>query len=990
MKAHKVGLFLIGILCLSNCSEISTKNKEVTIYSTNTEFENSGFFTDSIGFSEIGEIVYKTSEYSRSGNYSVKLDSTNRYGFNLKIKDPKEGELYQASVWQRKGALDGALICAIKGENERNVRTWKTNSNGEKWFKHSLNLIIGKDVESLNFYVFAGGKVAYFDDIEIKRFAKIPSIKKEESSNLLKIYIPKESKLSLDDYTNGALASSVISKKYKKYVDAFILMKNDSIPIEMRLKGDWTDHLTSGKISYRIKVKGNNSFAGLKTFSIQHPSTRNYMHEWFMHKLCNKEGLLSTTYKMIPVVINGVNKGTYALEEHFDKQLLESRNRREGPIVKMDESGVWAITFLGELRNNKSYPYFRASFNSLFKKNRTLKNTVLKNELHEAMKLLDLFKNFSENVDDIFDIKKIAKFYALLELGNVDHAHAWHNRRFYFNPITQKLELIGYDMLPGQVNTGRLYIYNKIISNKGPEEMQLTKMTLKSTGFKDYYMMYIKQFSDTAYLNNVFYKMEQELSHNEMLLANEIQDYSFDRNFYHQRAKIMRNDFEKLDSAWQVYLDRNPNQTDIIEEKYYTPNIDSFYIEDISINSYVHKVDSVNYEVEIDNFHLNGVNILGYKIKGDTVIYFDDPIFMEPFVNRKIESTISFIVNKKPKKIIFEISNNPGREYSKKVLKWEKPKGITSRMELSHSFNLNSSFYKIKDSVLSFKKGNYQIDQLLYIPSKYSVVIEKGTSIDFVKGGGIIANNSFTAIGEINHPINFTSSDGNNHGITILQGDLVQISYVNFDSLNSLHYKKWNLTGAVSIYESETRINNCKIRNNTCEDGLNIIRSNFMIDSLFVSGTKSDGFDADFCTGEIKNSRFENTGNDCIDFSGSIINISNIVIINSGDKGISGGERSTLTINNINIDGAITGIAAKDDTKITGDNISITNAEFGVAAFQKKAEYDKASIDITNVVYTNLQQYGLVDLGSYVVIEGKYYYGGMVIDIDKLYARFEK
>ena len=141
---------------------------------------------------------------------------------------------------------------------------------------------------------------------------------------------------------------------------------------------------------------------------------------------------------------------------------------------------------------------------------------------------------------------------------------------------------------------------------------------------------------------------------------------------------------------------------------------------------------------------------------------------------------------------------------------------------------------------------------------------------------------------------------------------------VHFDGLNSLHYKRWNLTGAVSIYETEVSIKNCQITNNKSEDGLNIIRSNFEIDSLLVTDTYSDGFDADFCTGSIKNSRFERTGNDCIDFSGSNINISDITIINSGDKGISGGERSELVINRINIDGAITGVAATN-TSIVSD-----------------------------------------------------------------------
>jgi len=994
MKFNVIFSFFVGFLFFIGCSKKPIVEDGAIIYKTSAEFINGDILTDSVYFSEFGNTSFRTTEYARTGKYSIKLDSSHVYGFSITIENPKEGELIFASVWQRKNAIDGTLMCSMEGKNKRTIRTFKNNPNQNEWFKHSLSVIVGENVDKINFYVFAGGKEAFFDDIKIQRFPKIPELNENQKKNELKIYIPDSSNLKLEDYINHALTGSTITKQDKKYVPAFIITNYDSIPIQMRLKGDWTDHLTSGKISYRIKVKGNHSFMGLKTFSIQHPSTRNYMHEWFMHKLCDKEGLLSTKYDMIPVEINGVNKGVYALEEHFDKQLLESRNRREGPILKLDESAVWAMSYLGSLNQNdsfgKSQPYFRASFVSLFKKGRTLKNPVLKKQFIEGAKLLNLFKNQHETIEDIFDVESLAKFYALLELGNIDHAYAWHNRRFYYNPITQHLELIGYDMIPGQTTTNQLYIYEKLKFKTDAEEMQLTKMTLNNIEFKSYYLKYLKKFSDSSYLESCFNQMDSMIIQKQNMLANEIESYQFDKAFYLNRAKLMRDDYEKVDSAWQVYLSKNPNPQVFINENDYLPNKDTFYLEDISVNAYVHKLDSAKFELELENYHTNNVSIIGYKIKGDTLISLDNEITLNGFVNRDLIPQANIIVNKKPKYIVFKTSNNPDNILTKKVFKWQKPKGITTRMSLAQSFKRNSKFYSVKDSVLTFKNGNYLIDELIYIPKKYKVIIPKNTTINFVNGGGIIANNNFTAVGNKENPIVFKSSDRNNNGITILQANQVKMAYVIADSLNTLHYGNWNLTGGISIYESETEIDNCEIKNNTCEDALNIIRSHFIITNLTIKNTKSDGFDADFCTGSISYSKFENTGNDCIDFSGSVISISDIDILNSGDKGISGGERSALTLKNIKINGAITGVAAKDDTHITGDGINVTNAEFGVAAFQKKAEYDNAFIDLKNVTYKNLQQYGLVDLGSLVVINGQYFYGGMKIDIDKMYARFEK
>lgn len=191
---------------------------------------------------------------------------------------------------------------------------------------------------------------------------------------------------------------------------------------------------------------------GLKTFSIQHPQTRNYLHEWFVHQIFEKENLLSTKYDFLTVKINGINKGAYAIEEHFDKQLLESRNRREGPIVKMDESGFWETQLIPSYIKNTGIrlPYYEASYINVFKKKRTLKNKILKQQFLEASKLLTLYKNKFKHPEQIFDIKGLAKFYAIHEISNSYHGLDWHNRRFYFNPITEKLEHIGYDLIPGR------------------------------------------------------------------------------------------------------------------------------------------------------------------------------------------------------------------------------------------------------------------------------------------------------------------------------------------------------------------------------------------------------------------------------------------------------------------------------------------------------------------------------------------------------------
>ena len=140
---------------------------------------------------------------------------------------------------------------------------------------------------------------------------------------MLRIEIPQSALDSIHEFRARALSQEVITSDLKTYFKAAVTIDGAQVPVSLRLKGDWVDHLEGEKWSFRIKFKGSNAYHGMKKFSIQDPHTRSFMMEWFGHKLFEKEDVLTTRYQFKVVYINGVNRGVYALEEHFDKRLLE-------------------------------------------------------------------------------------------------------------------------------------------------------------------------------------------------------------------------------------------------------------------------------------------------------------------------------------------------------------------------------------------------------------------------------------------------------------------------------------------------------------------------------------------------------------------------------------------------------------------------------------------------------------------------------------------
>jgi hypothetical protein len=172
----------------------------------------------------------------------------------------------------------------------------------------------------------------------------------------------------------------------------------------------------------------------------------------------------------------------------------------------------------------------------------------------------------------------------------------------------------------------------------------------------------------------------------------------------------------------------------------------------------------------------------------------------------------------------------------------------------------------------------------------------------------------------------------------------------------------WEPTGAVTFYESPVRISHAEFAFNRSEDGLNVVRSDFSIETTLFRDTRSDAFDADFANGSITRSSFVRAGNDAIDVSGSSVILSQVRVNGAGDKGVSGG---------VDVRDAVIGVASKDLSRIEVRSLRVRGADVGLAVFQKKSEFGPASIEARKLSLEGVRTPYLVETGSSVVVAGK-------------------
>jgi len=807
-----------------------------------------------------------------------------------------------------------------------------------------------------------------------------------DNVNSIKINIDDSAYQQLELYRNKALKNGVIDKSLKKYVRATINYKGKEMPIKLRLKGDWIDHLKGEKWSFRIKVTGNNSFLGLKSFSIQSPRTRSFLHEWFMHQVYLREGVLTTRYEFFPVIVNGKQMGVYALEEHFDKQLVENKGKREGPIIKFNEEGVWE-TRIGDPDGYHSLPYFAAAEVIPFKQNRTMTNPVLKQHFKTAQSLLLRYKAFDKNIEEIFDLDKLAKFYALTDLANTDHALIWHNLRFYYNPVSRKLEPIAYDCYPEKIEMSAnqpIFGYSKD-KTAFPDYNFIHYSIFNNNSFKALYVSYLKKFSSSKYLNTLFNELDPDLDLFGKLLTKEYPSSKFNKAFYWNSIKAIQEALPDYINSDIKYSLQDYSFEDLTNTKTYYYNT--------GLKAYLNPFqDSVINVIQLVNFHSTPVTIIGYglKQKKDSIICLELGKVVDKFSKSLPVHLLS--LPKSVKKIYFTANHGILDTLNISISKWAVNKKIITPIDSLFVSDLpDIPFIEINtlSKLLTIKKGDHVLSVDLIVPQGWTLVLEKGTEIDLINKAAIISYSPVHAEGSKEENILIYSSDSTGQGVTVIDsyGNSLFQNVV-FNHLTTLTKYGWHLTGAVTFYQSNVIIENCTFKNNSCEDAINLIQSNFTFSNSIIENTFSDGLDSDFSNGTISYSIFKNTGNDCIDLSGSDVEIKYCEIENSGDKGISGGENSTVKIENTKVNKAKIAVASKDLSTVIVNSITFQNVDYGFVAFQKKPEFGPAKIIVKNTK-TELIDNNLMGVGSLLIKHGKVttdtIKGVVPIDIESLY-----
>jgi hypothetical protein len=748
------------------------------------------------------------------------------------------------------------------------------------------------------------------------------------------------------------------------FVKGKIREDDGNIPIKLRLKGDFLDHVQGRKWSFRVHTRQGEQYMGMRRFSVQHPRVRGFQSEPVFFDLLRSYGILAPRWALVNLTLNGEDLGIMSIEEHFSKELLESQSRREGIILKYDERLVW-LSPDGKPPQHFSgiYDDYKNAMVDTFGSSKVLESPVLKEHYRVATGMLRSFMAGESKPSDIFDVKSLGAYLAISEVFGARHAIRWHNQRFYMNPITMKLEPIGFDASLKGREEGMASV-----NLAEPITVALLGDPLVMARFREVLAQLALQ-AESGELMDALRSFEE--SRYEILSA----EFPYLLPYPFEQVMERAQEF----SGWQdaEFITAEPRElVGKATSAKYPVQVHALRVLEGDIE-YLELQSSIPYAVDI-----SGISVDGLGVGAPTLPVEGFPVSLAA---REIDATPYSIRVALPAELrdtnLMLKGTVEATEFSLPLLSYfvEHTAPAIPVQSLDAVLAANPFLtHNPETGMITAQQGSWDIPELISLPAGYGLTLPAGTELRFGTEAGLIIRGPVAFNGTADQTVRLGPLTAGTTwlGMAILDaGEASRWSHVEVSHTRGMQLDAWLLMGGTNFYKSPVTIESTSILHHKGEDGLNIISSNFVTRDLKIQDTLSDGFDCDFCTGEVYGGEFVDIGTagggDAIDVSLSELIIDGVHFRNVSDKAVSIGEASSAIATGLLIENSGTGAAAKDGSTLLLEDSRIDGAKVSaLMAYIKKPEFGAAELKANRLQLNNNRTTAVAQTGSSIVVDG--------------------
>lgn len=701
-----------------------------------------------------------------------------------------------------------------------------------------------------------------------------------------------------------------------EYLEAWFRGEGEQIEVEVRSRGSMTDHYRLRKPSFRVKFPKDRNFRNSRQINLIIPDDKVGTEE--LNFVADRYGLLTYDRRYVVARLNGRMLGVYQEIEHFGKEMAVNRSRAEGFFFNAKGEGKSGA-------EASDHPGAKLAVDALV--------GCLEGCSAEAA---------DELLDRYIDEEKMATFAALTTLFGASHAWGRDNMMVFFDPNRGRLEPVPWDSLIRPLSE----------LEEGPIE---STIWLGNVFLRDASLRSRRNELLWEMLNSQIEAIVEEARSQFERLQRSL-NYDVD----HSRAYVRRKHNE-LVNALQTNA-KQLREALVNEEVVVVAGVDGLRIENHGLA-----------QVEID--HLTMVDSRGrsqdVEVGGTVPGRFRDELGVRGIETSSTAPITSIVLHGRNAVTGEALQKDDYRltvvdsSVAPIVDQPSRPRREPPIAEIEAAW---------ADGVPAWRfAGTIEIDQDLVVPAGTAVHLEEGLQLRLGPNVDLIVQGDLISSGTAQRPVVVEAADPNNpFGTFAVVGRAhrparVMTRHTTVRGGSEGDFMALHLSGAFSVYDGSLFADHLRIEDAAGEDGLNVKHGRVDIRDLTVVGSASDAVDLDFCSGILTSSRISGAGGDGLDFSGSLIEIADNVIVDSGDKGMSIGEGSRVWLDNNTIERAKMGIAIKDRSRALAVGNRLADLEVGTAVYQKKPVFGSGTVEYVAGTIDNVDTSFLIDPEAIVV-----------------------
>lgn len=780
-----------------------------------------------------------------------------------------------------------------------------------------------------------------------------------------------------------ALRRGFLKTTEDDFVPARIRIGGKNVKAKVRLKGDFTNHVEGKAWSLRVHVSSDSNILGMRKFSLQKPPRRNFHYSTIMYDFLRKRGVLAGQYLFVDVSVNGAKWGVMNLEEHAASELLESQGRREGIIFKQADQYLIDSAVRGEALDPEYLNWRRIPI-EIFRSKRVRRNAQLS---RQAKQMVGLYRAAADDrfaLSEVFDSTLWAKFLAACDLFAANHSLTIGNLRFYYNPVTNKIEPLAFDAHVSASPGGGV---GYVCANKGPGS--IVHALLQDSKVRPLYFAYLAEFSRALQAQ----MKSGALIENELVYLRALRrEYPWIQQFDRAGFSKRLTQFSELASKQgEIFSGQNLGK----KQRHPTP-LYAYLIDGPAGTKVLEIVPAVSETVKVVG--LKYADPRAERITPlETQLPFELPIVVQGQDDDGRISLRRLPIGTGDKEIPIELQallEGDPKPYTVRARNWW-PTLSENMLKEAAAEDLASEFgfvtWDAQAGALSIEKGTWDVPHTLVTPEAIPVTVSAGTTLRFAADAALIIRGPLKMLGTKDAPI-ILKPMPTGKGKGAWPGLMVEttaksadLSYVDFRDTSGVRVGDWMVTGAVTFRGVTLRMANSRFLGTTAEDALNTIHANYTLKNVVFERTASDAFDADFSNGLVEGSAFHTVAGDGFDVGGGQATIKDTKFDRIGDKAISVGENGRVEVLDIDVRETGACVVSKDLSRVSvtgGTCAGVTDS--ALMAYQKKPLYGPAELIVDGMKMTDVGRIATVQNGSRLVVDGTEM-KTETLDVDALY-----